>query len=112
MPEKSYLLPAHPFSAAGGKPASVCQASLVEGGAPGWGDFVSGVVKVDRWGFLWERRGPVPVPPRPSFLALVLPVASVGGRDQLWPLGLLCNRRPGLLQAASLQAHPCPPALG
>ena len=66
MPEKTYLLPAHPFSAAGGKAESVCQASLVEGGAPGWGDFVFSVVVVGLWGFLWERRGPVPIPPTPA----------------------------------------------
>lgn len=64
MPEKSYLLPAHPFSAAVVKATSVCQASLVEGGAPGWGNFVSRVVALGRQGFLWERRGPVaPTPP-------------------------------------------------
>ena len=58
------------------------------------------------------RGGALCPSPPPQLRALVLPVASGGGGDQLWPLGLLCNRRPGLLQAASLQACPCPSALG
>lgn len=79
------MLPAHPFSAAVVKATSVCQASLVEGSAPGWGDFVSRAVALGWQGFLWERRGPLaPTPQLPG------PGASsgfCGGGDQLWPRG-------------------------